>query len=394
MKVLWINQTSINQCISNTSRIEVPKFLKNFGHQVVMVVPEVGWRRSSRISWWDKVHVIRVPFPRFQIPFFLIQLFFLLPFLLRVYQPDVVITDYPSVPAVALLAFGARLKMLKLRFILDVRSCPVQIVGFGGEWRRFQYFVSLTLAKYTYQGLTVITEELKREIVRDLKINPDLIGQWSSGASIELFNPEGVAEKSKAEFGLENRFVVMYHGTFRPERGIETAIKAVSNLARKGYPIGLFVLGDGPLLQTLNDVLRRSQADNCVVIHPPVDYEEVPSFIKMADIGINIPRVDIAWWKSQSFLKVMEYLSMEKPVVLSNIIAHQEVVGTQQPFVSFVNDNDIEDVEQAILHFYDLRQDIMKLGKNARQLICSQFTWENQARKLENYLLEETRTII
>ena len=57
-----------------------------------------------------------------------------------------------------------------------------------------------------------------------------------------------------------------------------------------------------------------------------VDYEDVPKYISMSDVAI-IPLPDMHYWRSQSPLKLLEYLAMTKTVIISDIPAHRAVIG-------------------------------------------------------------------
>lgn len=387
MRILWISQASFANTVSVTDRIEVPRYLQQFGHRVRMIVAS-DQSRVEQPDWCEEVWYVGVPHKRGrQLPSFLWQLTRLLPSALSRFLPDVVVCDYSSVPGVLPLAKSSAHR--NIPFVLDVRTCPTNLRGLGGVWRQSQYQLGIRLAHRYFQGITVITPRLRREISDQFGIDPARIGQWSSGASVDLFDPARVKAVSRAQFGLQDRFVVMYHGVFRPDRGIEETILAVSKLAGAGYPIGLFILGDGPLSARLAEAVRNESAESYITIHEAVAYRNVPSYVALSDIGVNVPNPRVAWWQPQSFLKVMEYLSMERPVILSDIEAHRDVAPST--CAEYVSDNAPGTIASAILKLYRQRDDLARRGKIGRQVVLERFTWASQAHKMEDYLLGVVR---
>jgi glycosyltransferase involved in cell wall biosynthesis len=67
-----------------------------------------------------------------------------------------------------------------------------------------------------------------------------------------------------------------------------------------------------------------------------VKHEQVADYISLADICVVLlPR--LPWWEISSPLKLMEYLAMEKPIVLSDINAHQSIVTKNSNIAVYFN---------------------------------------------------------
>jgi glycosyltransferase involved in cell wall biosynthesis len=123
----------------------------------------------------------------------------------------------------------------------------------------------------------------------------------------------------RAELGLspEDRTVV-YSGTFEPYQGLPLLIEAAALVART-EPSSRFVLvgGDPRAARELEQQARRLGIDGRVRLVPRQPRERVWSYLSVADVtvsprshGDNLP------------LKILDYMSIGKPIVATAITAH------------------------------------------------------------------------
>jgi len=189
----------------------------------------------------------------------------------------------------------------------------------------------------------------------------------------------------KRKLGLTGKFVVFYHGIFTATRGLTETIEAVKILRRKHPNIVFFLLGTGPIVTMLRALIQKEGLQENVIITNPVNQSEVPKFIGMCDIGI-VPLPDHPYYRFQSPLKLLEYLAMEKVVILTDIPAHRAVIGEAKCglYISSVKPMEIA---KAIEYVYFNKEKLKEWGKNGREIVKEKFTWKKVARDLENYLL-------
>jgi glycosyltransferase involved in cell wall biosynthesis len=318
---------------------------------------------------------------------FAVVLFFCLPLLVISLQPDQVVVnpDLSIVSSLPSLLIG---KFRKTKFVLDIRSIPVETKGFRGFQTKFWYYVSLMIAKKWFDGLTTLTSLMKGDICNDFNIDPDGVGVWTSGVSDSLFNPESVSlarSEMRKKYDVDDKFVVFYHGIFTATRGLAETIEAIQLLLPAHPDIVFFLLGTGPFASDLKILVQRSGLEKNVIIHDPVEQIQVPNFISMSDICI-VPLPDHPYWRAQSPLKLLEYLAMEKVVILTNIPAHREVVCDAKCGI-YVKSVKPMDIAEAITYAYLNRGSLRECGKIGREIVAEKYTWETVAKDLENYLL-------
>jgi glycosyltransferase involved in cell wall biosynthesis len=202
-----------------------------------------------------------------------------------------------------------------------------------------------------------------------------------------LFNPENPTirrEDLRRNLGLAEKFILFYHGTFSSTRGLTETIEAIKILKNKYHDIVFFLLGTGSTVAALRALIRKEGLLENVIIHNPVVQSEVPKFINMCDVCI-VPLPNHPYWRHQSPLKLLEYLAMEKVVILTDIPAHRSIVGDADCglYISSVNPTEIA---RAIEYAYFNKENLDERGKIGRRIIKEKYTWGKVARDLENYL--------
>jgi glycosyltransferase involved in cell wall biosynthesis len=135
----------------------------------------------------------------------------------------------------------------------------------------------------------------------------------------------------------------------------------------------------------LRALIQKEGLQENIIITNPVIQSEVPKFISMCDVCI-IPLPDHPYWRFQSPLKLLEYLAMEKVVILTDIPAHRAVLGEAKCGIYISSAKPME-IVKAIENAYLNKENLEEWGKIGRQIIVEKFTWAKVARDLENYLL-------
>ncbi len=390
-KLLWVepNHFQLGCSLHSMADIEVSKELSKKQFSTFLIIPR---SKKSVILKIRNSEILTTSIPVKHIPLFssviyAIDLLFYLPFSLISRKPNYIMT-VPDVSIVSFIPLMILSRFKHIKVILDIRSVPVETFGFLGFLQNFWFTVSLLIAKKLFNGITVITPLMKSDICSRFGINPDDVGVWTSGVSDQLFktaNNSNEINDLRAEHGLTKKFVIFYHGVFTASRGLKETIESLKILKKEGYDVVLFLLGRGPALSLLTEVVKENQLEENVIIHSQVEYEKVPKFIQMADVCI-VPLPDNTFWRSQSPLKLLEYLAMEKTVILTDIPAHKFVVGDSKCGVYIQSVTPIE-IARSVIYVLNNSDKLAEWGKSGRKIICDGYTWEKVAGDLSNYLL-------
>lgn len=360
--------------------LNVLNHLAQRGHDVYLLSTRA--KKRFRIDN-SNVHLTLVPFGYLPIitPFlFSIVVFIYLPFYIAVRRPDIIITE--TGPSIFSFIWKLLLNPLRFKTILDIRTTPVEVNNFRRYLDQIVFFrISVKVAKEMFDGITTLTNLMKREICDEFQIDPEFVGVWTSGVSTTLFDPKKYnGLEIRKRFGLADKFVVFCHGNFY--YFLSRVIESVEILKTK-HDLVLFLLGSGPALPIFKELIQQSGIEDKVVIHDVVDYKDVPKFIAMCDVGI-VPLPDLPDWRHQCPLKLLEYLAMEKVVIVTDIPANWEVVGKSKCGIYIPSVDPIE-ISKAIIYAYNNRERLKEWGSFGRTIIEERYSWEQVAKDLDDY---------
>jgi glycosyltransferase involved in cell wall biosynthesis len=169
--------------------------------------------------------------------------------------------------------------------------------------------------------------------------------------------------------------VVLYHGGFAPNRGIETLIEAAGQLNR-GHVV---LMGWGRIETDLRDLIATRGVGERVRIVPPVDRTELLQLVADADVGV-IPYKAVGlnnYYSAPN--KLFELIAAGVPIAASRFPELERFVGGLGLGTLFDPD-DPADVARAINELLEPAR-AADARANAREA-ASRFTWEREGAKL------------
>ncbi len=387
MRAVWFNQLDFGS-LCRTSRLELARAFASLGHSLKIVGRYCG-NRPYLGALKPRPFLLKqlLPDPLGGILFQLQALFVAVGEVLK--RADLILVDHFCVPTMLPLTLLSKAGLIRTRLVLDIRSSPVETVGIRYTISRWRYNVSIWLAKAFYDGITVITDLYRQDISSRFRIRGTRIGVWSSGVMTDVFDPRRVdtaqVESIKCKLGVQKKLAIMYHGVLSAYRGLQEVVKSLSLLKKEGHePVAILLLGEGPAAAEIASLARAEGVKDSVIQIQPVPHEQVPKYLSACDAGI-LPFPNWKWWEMSSPLKLMEYLAMEKPVILTDIPAHRAIMG-DAPCAFYIKDNSPRSIARAIRRLADERDALPEIGKQGRDIVLREFTWERQAEKLLDYV--------
>ncbi len=371
MNIIFIRNVDIASTHHVNCEIQLVKALNNLNHQAKLI----GVGRKNKLK--GEIILLKSPFHRRK--FFIIKLSFFLLIYCTIKKIDVVIVDPQIIFSTIFLLLIKSLFNIKI--ILDVRSIPVEMnlpwdyrfaCRIAGKYFDGASFITVGTKYYIEQ---LINSEFTKSILFPSAVNPLIFSPKIASNNI----PVNIKEKTY------EKLVVFYHGSISPNRGLNLILDSINKLKTTFPNIILLSLSNNNNYIREYCYKKNYQLGNHLLLLDIVPYEQVPFYINLADLCI-IPLPRIKWWEISSPLKLMEYLSMEKPLILSDIEAHLSVVPRNSEFAVYFNPDDSEDlpkkIEKAVLNLQYLKQNAPK----GRKIILEKFTWEIQAKTIESFI--------
>jgi glycosyltransferase involved in cell wall biosynthesis len=346
--------------------------LRKLGHKVTLM----GVNYLNKNKFEKDLILFKMPFNKRT--FLVIELTFLLPIYCIIKNINVVIVSNRIIPATFLLLILK--KLFSIKIIFDVRSIPVE------EKMPWDYKQACRVAQKWYDGATFITNGTKDFIEQSFNLKYDKYAIFTSAVNPILFSttltnnvPDNIKLLTK------DKIVIFYHGSISPNRGINLILDAV-NQVKNDFPNILFmsVSEANNLITDYCNSKNYKLNENLLLINP-VRYERMAAYINLADICI-VPLLRIFWWEISSPLKLMEYLAMEKPIVLSDILAHKSVVPPDSKFAVYFNPDIPNDLGMKISEAITNIDHLKNNGFMGREIVLNKYTWDIQAKILENFI--------
>jgi len=258
----------------------------------------------------------------------------------------------------------------------------------------FEYLSSYDEHAWTSQ-LQVVGEKVENKVVRESDriitisqtmkktliqkgAEPEKVDVVYDGVKTEVFRPrrkEATMLRQKCADGVEN--VIMHHGVIDPQDHPEILVDAAADVIKEHPNTMFWLIGSGAAIPRIKEKTRRNGLEKHFFFSGWIPFENVPTFISACDVGLVI-LPDISSARIRVTLKGFEYWACEKPVVVPNLPALNEVVQPGQTGL-FYKPGDPKDLAEKICALLGNRQLSRKMGEAGRKLVEEKYSWNKLA---------------
>jgi glycosyltransferase involved in cell wall biosynthesis len=294
---------------------------------------------------------------------------------------DAVVLDVYIMPVLFPILLIRRLAGHSPVILLRVLGNPVET---GGPLRdllySFLYAFSIKLSATFFDKILFISPMLAQSYSAQLEIPENKIAVSPSSVDTSIFDPLPTkkTERLRRELDLSDRLGVLYHGVLTRSRGIVETVRAFKILNDESVKAKLILLGDGPAKEEILRYVQENNLGKVIQVCGPVDYCDVPDYIAACDVGI-VPLPDHPWYRYQCTLKLLEYLAMKKPVIVSDIPANRSIVD-DLPVAVYLHGTSPRQIADGIRAF---QQSGKSLHPELGRQIAEKFSAERVAEMLE-----------
>lgn len=200
-----------------------------------------------------------------------------------------------------------------------------------------------------------------------------------NGANVDQFQFRALGrDKIRQEYGLEDKFVVVYAGIHGIAQGLDTVIKTAKKLEHR-KDIHFLLVGDGPKKAELEELAAEYNLENLTMIpHQPND--RIPDFLSAGDSAL-IPLRKIPLFKGVHPSKMFDAWACNRPILLS-IDGEARQIMEEANAGLFIPPEDPDEMANAILSMQAEPINRDQMGNRGRTLTENHFSRQVLAEQL------------
>jgi len=354
-----------------------------FNHNITVVTP--NWPGSKSFDAKQNFKVIRTP----QLPFIGERhgapLFGMLLFALKeilFYRPDQIHCDQIDTAIVGrLLAAIFRIPYLIYAYAMEVtNNHNVQLK----RWVAEEAKAIIAISQYTR---VQVEKYWGFRLARIYLIHP--------GTDVNRFYPQVNPTKIRAKCGLDGKKIILTVGRLAaPERykGHDYIIAGMPRILHEVPEAVYLVVGDGTDRGRLETLTRNYNIDGQVIFTGEVSEEELPEFYAASDVFVMPSREgknNKGGTLTEGFgIVFLEANASMKPVIGGRIGGVLDAVIDGVTGL-LVDPNDIDEIAKAIIKLLTNEALALKLGRQGRERVVNELTWDKVVDKLREVITVE-----
>jgi glycosyltransferase involved in cell wall biosynthesis len=250
-------------------------------------------------------------------------------------------------------------------FLLEVRDLwPEFGVGMGVLRNPLVIASARWLERFLYARAThiMVNSPAYREYMIAKGVPENKVTYIAYGTDVEMFNPQVDGSSIRREFGLEDKFVVLYAGALGQANDIDTILRAAGRLNDEER-IRFVLFGDGKERARLQAEAARIQLSN-VIFAGVRAKKEMPCVVAAADLCLAILQ-DIPMFRTTYPNKVFDYMAAGRATLLVIDGVSRQLIESSDGGVYVEPGND-ESLAEIVLELSRDPQRVRQLGRNAR----------------------------
>jgi len=223
--------------------------------------------------------------------------------------------------------------------------------------------------------LITITHHFKQLILDQYNIPEEKILVLPNAIDPKRFEVNPSHRLKKEDLGIKARYVIGCVGAFVPWHGLDFLIQATHDLLEE-MDVHILLVGDGPVRKDLEKTIHALSIHSRVTITGFVDYQDVPGYIELFDIGLMTGSN-----MHGSPMKIFEYMAMGIPVIAAAYPPIREIIDDG------VNGSLFPPHDKVLLRAKIkelLNDENMRncMGKATKEKVMKHFTWQRNVEKL------------
>jgi glycosyltransferase involved in cell wall biosynthesis len=193
------------------------------------------------------------------------------------------------------------------------------------------------------------------------------------GVDCSKFDPQKVKDKLLRRKGIGGN-IILYSGRINTAKGLNFLLQAVPEILSRVEDFKVVICGLGNYRHDLISLAKELNVSSHVVFMDPVPARSFPSLLASCDVFV-LPSLTESWG-----ISVAEALCMERPVVATRVSGVTEIVHDKETGL-LVEPGDASALADAIIQLLRDKGFAMRLAKEGRRFVTSNFDWSHLIRK-------------
>jgi glycosyltransferase involved in cell wall biosynthesis len=270
---------------------------------------------------------------------------------------------------------------LKIPLIFHVHSTETgRSVGRGSHTIKDIEFEGGQVA----DGIITVSHAMSDELQK-LGFPQDKIRVCWNGVDPNKYDPRLVSSKERIQlrrhYGIkDDEYLLFFIGRLVTVKGIDNLVKAMPSVLNDFPNTKLLVLGIGDMENGLRSLVKNYGLKDKVIFRTEFVNEEERILHYAASDGVVLPSLYEPFG-----IVCTEAMSMEKPVVVgargTNGMREQVVPSGEKQCGVHINPFDPNDIAWGIKQILESKEKSIIMGKNARDRVIEQFSWDAVANR-------------
>lgn len=286
-------------------------------------------------------------------------------------KPDVLFF-HNSIISVYLLPLLLLTKKLKIIEIHSIRKSSI-----------IYKFINIFLYKFIFDKIFVLSKSMKLYLVDNYYIDINKINVIYNGFDDNDNNYDIIDEDNICNSDV---FKGVYIGSLHTWQGIPNLLEAVYLMKERNHKnIFIEIYGGGPLDKYTQDFIMNNDLFDYIKFHGHLDKLEIPSKVVNVDFLI-IPRPSTLATETTVPLKIFEYITLKKPILMSNVGGLTEILTPNIECVTYEPGNCVDLLEK-IIYMSNNRQLLKKIEFNSYKKLKEYSSWNIQSKLYEKVII-------
>ncbi|AFU57851.1 putative glycosyl transferase, group 1 [Candidatus Nitrososphaera gargensis Ga9.2] len=231
--------------------------------------------------------------------------------------------------------------------------------------------------------IMVITDKLKTRLIH-YGVQPERISVVPLAVDTKTFAPRSADQKLVAELKINNKFIVLYSGSFGQMYDFDLLLEAARSIQEYNSNINFIIRGDGAQKSHIAEKISSLDLKNTVLLGPVDSTDLIVSYINLASICV-VPMKDSKSIDMTHPSKIFEFWSCGKPVICTSRGELADLVNRSKAGIA-IPPGDKQALVDAILRLYNDQTILNNMSVSARTFVENEFSYHIVREKMLNVI--------